>query len=134
MNDKELQIVNFEQAQRLKAAGFDWEGYCAYRIVNNEFGDESKEVVPYQGKALDDYALAPTVALALKWFRDVKGIKFTINLDYAYENGFKAYYYEYKIEYACGITTSKQFRTFHEKYAYEAAESALLDKLLIINK
>jgi len=128
MNDKQLQLVSFSQAKRLKAAGFDWEIY-EYYLPNGAFVDGGMRE---NFNRTRDYFSAPTVALALKWMRDVKGIKFTINLDYAYENGLKVYYYEHRIEYAYGIYTSKQFRTFHEKHAYKAAESALLDKLLDI--
>ena len=71
---KSLQIVSFGQAQRLKAAGFDWE---SYGDVYSDVG----ELVSVQ--FADVYETpAPTVALALKWARDAKNTSYTITRNY----------------------------------------------------
>ena len=149
MDTKQLQLVTFGQAKRLKALGFDWEcdklyaGNILVRAGSEDFPlNTDIASIPYSNWNDMDYewndgvqpewVSAPTVALALKWIMDVKKRNFTINLDYAQENGTKNYYYAYKIEYACGVSHSRAFRTFHEPFAYEAAESTLLDELLTV--
>jgi len=101
MQAKQLQIVNFEQAEKLKSKeiGFDWE-------------------TPYFNKKGELSGLyLPTVALALKWFRDVKGMHGYIK----YWSGFGwAYYgssYVDKVKPTLYLT-------------YDEAESALLDALI----
>jgi len=109
MNNKELQLVNHDQAILLKKVGFDWECCMRYeddRLLKSFFSNHN---------ILDDVASAPTVALALKWIRN-KGI--TIALD-------GKYWCKYQ----------KCFNHFEEMLrfdTYESAESALLDELLNI--
>ena len=114
--EKELQKVNYEQARRLRAAGFDWK--CDYYYPAN-----SGEIVIFRNIVNDSgddrYFTAPTVALVLKWMRDVKGI---VNI-VGYHDGW----------YGAFQTGTHYFTEWHEtdRYgAYEAAESALLDELL----
>ena len=104
-----MQRVTFGQAKRLKAAGFDW---------------RQPEVYKPDGKLedRDDWAdmrhdcYAPTVALALKWTRDMaKGIFGWVgHIPYR-----KTWHYYWGIEEVlCDFDT------------YEQAESALLDTVL----
>jgi hypothetical protein len=58
--ENQLQLVTFEQAKRLKAAGFDWETKDTYLIA----GD---------GMTYNVVISKPTIAHALMWFREVHG-------------------------------------------------------------
>jgi len=118
---KELQLCSFEQAQRLKKAGFDWEvGECyfeydkrlgtGYKATNHNFQDSRCRSVS-----------APTVALALKWIRDEKGIVNCIKRDFEYSE-IPVYLGQFKDMYI----------TDYGYDTYEEAESALLDELLNI--
>jgi len=92
MNNTELQLVSYEQAVRLKELGFDY-------------------------KCIEICFTTPTVALALKWMRDVKGIRMGIK---TFESWYSGEYLDY-------------FREYTERTdSYELAESALLDKLLTV--
>jgi hypothetical protein len=102
MEEKELQIVSFEQAQRLKALGFDW------AISRNSY---------------KDLYFAPTVALALKWMRDEKDI--VCHAISEMKHFRLSYKFLYRINYA-QVKSKKEFDTC------EAAESALLDELIDI--
>jgi hypothetical protein len=70
----ELQLVSFEQAKKLKEIGFDWEiediywsdGSYEHNYCLGDWNDEIGEE--------EECISAPTVALALKWCRDVKGV------------------------------------------------------------
>ena len=132
----ELQIVNLEQAKRLKQAGFDWDCFDAFRLVDNEFG-KANELVPYQGSnKLSDYASAPTVALALKWIREnykKLNLYFYIYAEkehygYFINKGVEDYYSEMKKNQDGEFESNKdgRFKT------YDTAESILLDKLLTL--
>jgi len=126
MKDKELQRVNFEQAQRLKAAGFEWE--CDYYYSYDEDYPEIHDEFPQRGNELFNYShyqathSAPTVALALKWMRDEKRLYFDIQHSAEIE---KFSYYNFTL-FEEFWTTSNDYKT------YEVAESALLDELLTI--
>ena len=118
MNENQLQLVTYEQAKRLKDAGFDWETESAWRNF------ESNERVSYS---------APTVSLALKWMRDVKKIYGCVRHNNSlYE---KRILYSYCIDRysddcnheGLSISYAKHSNSF---YTYEEAESALLDELL----
>ena len=117
MKDNQLQICSFEQAQRLKAAGFSWdcnqyyELYCSAYYNGNVANYNDGRTVAYNRTPVIS---APTVALALKWMRDVKG-KYNWSIDCA---GVDDYIYFIDTKIYGGFST------------YEAAESALLDKLL----
>lgn len=84
--NNQLQLVTFEQAKRLKAAGFDWET-LRYFHADGEFLDDDADKSEYNWNSSDvktltwlihgdnhpdeaDVCSAPTVALALKWMRD----------------------------------------------------------------
>ena len=92
MNNTELQLVSYEQAVRLKELGFDY-------------------------KCIEICFTTPTVALALKWMRDVKGMKGFVSYDVRSRLWF------YSIAYT---DLAPSFET------YELAESALLDELLTL--
>jgi len=119
MQDKSLQLVSYEQAQKLKELGFNWEckdcyiyddelnDYYLLNLITQDFNNNKENKY--------DYTSAPSIALALKWFRDERGIKcYVING----EANMGTYYFNDEwdgtIEYA----------------TYEECESALLDKLI----
>ena len=83
--NKELQLVNFSQAKRLKAAGFDWEvsefydGDKLTDYISAKFDSECPLINNYNDSGFDlndgvekEWFSAPTVALALMWLRNVK--------------------------------------------------------------
>ena len=92
MGDKMLQFVSLEQAQKLKKLGFDWK--TEWRIG------------------------VTSVALALKWFRDVKDNRCDVRMHGLYD-------YEFMLSNR-GIIMSSDRRY----PVYEEAESALLDRLI----
>ena len=125
MKDNQLQICSFEQAQRLKAAGFDWEvsttwyihpdvSKCPYIIYDNNRLDWNK----YTKYELS----APTTALALKWMRDVKKRDGFVSVSLG------KYHYSYFLGGWHG--SWDEYHTVGFDDTYEAAESALLDELL----
>jgi hypothetical protein len=121
MSTKELALVNFEQAKRLKKSGFDWETLELYHE------DGTADIWTFDNHNVISYRFsAPTVPLALKWFRDRKGL--FGNIDFAIANFRKGYYYNY-FSFSDKNITGKTEEFFGE---YEAAESALLDELLSI--
>ena len=119
MQEKALQLVSLTQAKKLKELGFDWEVTSLYDMGkdnllyrNSNFGDwnaESKYEVS-----------APSIPLALKWFRDVKDmyIGAVINtIEGSKNGGISKYRY----------TNNRDDTPYN---TYEEAESALLDALL----
>jgi hypothetical protein len=141
MKEKQLQFVTFGQAKRLKNLGFDWrciagynndgkkvyckrEAYYAQAIYANDMAINFN--TSSAGVLTPDYftVSAPTVAQALKWFRDEKGYNMNAlglwNGKYGYRI-FVKYHTEYDIEYQYSITSYD---------TCDAAESALLDELL----
>jgi hypothetical protein len=114
--EKKLQFVTLKQGYKLKEMGFDWE--CDHSYI--EAG-----IVKTGSRTNSDYSdrinrcTAPTVALALKWFRDVKG--FMCCVSYGDNCNEEVMYYAciYHPDFL-----SQEYDT------YEAAESALLDELL----
>lgn len=117
MNTKQqLQLVTFEQAKRLKEAGFDWFVYHWY----NSDGTLSNSTNPHDRNGGRCGLSAPTVSLALKWFREEKKIPCAVrawsNLKYGWE-----YCYEYNHWNA----------SMYDEYDTHCnAESALLEQLL----
>jgi len=115
MNDLQLQLVTFGQAKRLKAAGFNWPCFDYYNANTQQLRwQKSTADFPHYHNRRDDSFSAPSVALALKWARDVKGIY-------------------------CGITSIMQHYAFflegHDGWCigfdnHDSAESALLDAVL----
>lgn len=113
MKNNQLQRVTRAQAAGLLAVGFDW---CTI-LLDNEYS-------------------FPTVALALKWMRDVKGIMLGIHPVWGRLAG-RPYFMFHEISYLYGqLCDIKGVRDAHEAAvngihdAHEAAESILLDELL----
>lgn len=139
MSNNALQLVTFEQAQKLKATGFDWstEHYYIYGIDtslrterycqnNGNVNYNSPEMFrrPSLASDLCPTISAPSIALALKWFRDVKGALY----DMEYSGGTSAHPLEW-CAYIGGDGVDEITNTGWRN-SYEAAESALLDELL----
>jgi len=68
MNNQELQLVSYTQANLLKQVGFNWKCTCYY-----DDGVLKKSGYFYNYNDGGDYCVcsAPTVALALKWCRTI---------------------------------------------------------------
>ncbi|MDR0431177.1 MAG: hypothetical protein LBH58_11970 [Tannerellaceae bacterium] len=114
MKEKQLPLVTFEQAKRLKEFGFDYNAEFCF----DEGGDGKARLglkkMPYI-KIRHKYTLCPTVALALKWIRDEKNMHEIVTA-----------------HTVCFSTESYYMANRKEFDDYEAAESALLDELLTI--
>jgi hypothetical protein len=115
METKQLQLVTYEQAKKLKELGFDWSVDYHYnasvqRLFRNIQQDNYNDD--------DVFHSAPTVALALKWIRGKKALNYRIQFN---EGG--------SASYCRNITNLHRQWTYA---CYEAAESALLDELLTI--
>jgi hypothetical protein len=144
MNDKELQLVTFEQAKRLKSAGFDWHtnhfyGYLGYDYcLADNYQDWNSRKWDF-----DERISAPAVALALQWMRNVKNIHYEVGVNqYCYEpslgSPFNARYdYRYTFKaYKDGEKVASRGNAFQIQDApyksHESAEIALLNELLTI--
>ena len=129
MRDDQLQICSFEQSQRLKAAGFDWESGTYY--LNGSINNGLILVNYNTGNDDDDYecCTAPTVALALKWMRDVNG-----SCDYVGHHKFDVGCRKY-FGWHNGLSVNRSEFRRDEITRFDTcddAESALLDELLNI--
>lgn len=111
MSEKQLQLCSYNHAKRLQAAGFDWPTEAFFYPGGNAdiwvFTDHNKN-----GK----YS-APSIALALKWCRDVKGVICGVA---ATTDGSKY----------VGAYGNKGMRDRCVFSTYDEAESALLDAIL----
>jgi len=112
----QLQLVTLEQAKKLKEMGFDW--FTLHYYYNSNFDNYSLARRECE-KVLESEIPAPSVALALKWFRDEKRLNYSIESDLT-KFGL---HYEYDI---LGITFNKVTKCD----TYEVCESALLDAML----
>ena len=119
MNEKQLQVVTFDQAKRLKAAGFDWKTRGFYHYEN--YGSLWVYKNHNAESGLAALTSAPTVSLALKWIRDTKKILFEITV--TSEHG-----YFFRIWNAEKVNGVKNIDGGYD--TYEEAESAILDQLL----
>jgi len=130
MNETQLQLVTNAQAKKLYHLGFIWEVNHYYPTVGDDWDIiHDLHQTLNVNQLYENKIAAPTVALALKWFRDVKKIIGEIGT-YKYENR-DIYYYFYGIS----APTFKKPVDENASYKnYEAAESALLDKLLTITE
>ena len=122
--EKQLQYVNRQQAERLANLGFDWELYSFYRNETEVIVGETKR--NFNAQEWRDWISAPTVAHALKWCRDVKGIRCAVNYETWWstrDNKEKSYY----------TITIKEVGSKSCGYyeIYEEAENALLDRVII---
>ena len=121
--ENQLQNVTLEQAKRLKKAGFDWSSIYWFDDTYR-FSVHDKERPP-------SFVLtsAPTVALALKWARDVKGIASLVyptasGWCYEVRHNDGTFIYCSQYEPVGDHPGSKRFTS------YELAESSLLDAVL----
>ena len=104
MQETALALVSLAQAKKLKELGFDWE-VLEYYEHDNLIHYNDEEINWNDSIRKYEVYSAPLVALALKWFRDVKYIR---------HNACAFEIYKYTNEYS----------------TYEEAESKLLDALL----
>jgi hypothetical protein len=129
-SEKALQIVNFEQAKKLKKLGFDWD-CCNLYLKNNEL-EENDMFENFNDEIYGGCCSAPSIALALKWFREERELPNSI---YLQADGY------YAIEVFRNVKTDEWFEInrgykFKNRYysdiltTHEEAESALLDKLI----
>jgi len=125
MNEKQLELVNFSQAKRLKELGFEWH-VNVYFVAKNEIDDVDYNTNFNDPVYEDDGVIAssPTVALALKWMRDVKGLE-----------GYVMRIYNKKFMSVINSPHYQKDMPLSDEYlykTYEDAESVLLDELLTI--
>ena len=132
MTDNQLQIVNFEQAKRLKEAGFNWytdDFYIKGKVYHRpEYINKIGRRLSHGSPKFTDWNnweategirfSAPTTALALKWMRDAKNLP---NMTFL-----SAVDKKYRSEYS----KEPRHKIFDLFDTHEAAESALLDELL----
>ena len=111
----ELQLVSLEQAKKLKELGFKWGVFHGYYHEDDVI---IKSVLAVNPNNDDDYISVPYVALALKWFRDVKGVYISIKGDVT------KFGIHYEIDFLGMFFKSPKYNS------YELAESALLDALI----
>jgi len=141
--EKQLQLVTFEQAKRLKEAGFKWGTKHYY---DNPIPNVTQKGLDYNNMVyLPHYAFSgmeynsgentscPTVALALQWFRDAKGFHNGINF---YDVISPEYIGTFQVPRITDVgekryTVRKSYQT-ESKKTHESAESALLDELLTL--
>ncbi|GHT33921.1 hypothetical protein FACS189434_09190 [Bacteroidia bacterium] len=133
MNEKQLQLVTFEQAVKIKELGFNCEV-----PTTDCYNKSGKFVEIYEDfsapffenhNSEENYYSAPTVALALKWFRDAKNIFSTVEFTTeTFKKGYFGKYFSFEDRNVNGSTFDKL------KSNYEDAESALLDELINILK
>ena len=77
--------VSLETAKMLKECGFDWECETHYHngcldSVYGENHDYNSE--RYEDGGYNEYYSAPTLAVAQRWLREIKGIRFYITPNY----------------------------------------------------
>ena len=121
MKTNQLQLVTYEQAKKLKELGFDWELNRYYWDFEHSepqlrYGMETN----WNDTIAKKYS-APTIALALKWFRDVKKIENEVTIVKFSPKKYRGKFYTSDDDF-----NTKLFET------HEQAESALLDELLTI--
>jgi len=123
----ELQLVDFEQAQLLKKLGFDWKTADGWSYFNNSwnitFAGPDTRTQKWEGP-LD--ISRPTVALALKWLRDVMGVHVVIRL----EPSIASTHYIFSTHRTISPTVVTRRSDFGRFATYELAESAFLTKVL----
>ena len=138
--------VNFEQSQILNELGFDWEcsnGYYIHAWMDEprftSYEDCEKEAESYDGT---DYYPAPTLAVAQKWLREVKGIAVCVVVKDISDRFHPCTYYWKESFLSHSATTGKQWSDWFVyglhplKATFEEALSDGLTKMLklIANK
>jgi hypothetical protein len=120
MKTEQLQLVTFDQAKKLKSLGFSYvtsEWYDSRGKIHESYFKTNHNV---DEKSSEKKTGAPTVQLALKWFRDEKNV-----IGHAYYDTDDYTYYFYRQGMYCNI---------YGFDSHESAESALLDELLTISE
>ena len=122
MQETALALVSLAQAKKLKELGFDWE-VLEYYEHDNLIHYNDEEINWNDSIRKYEVYSAPSVALALKWFRDVKGVNTSLFRYIRYDG---ITYNTYSIENVCKLNNED----CNYYSTYEEAESALLDALL----
>jgi len=129
MKNIKLQIVNFDQAKKLKKTGFNW-------YVRDFYAHLVKSQIPKLEHGCNTYNhnndssnniffSAPPIALALKWFRDEKGIMNSVTLS----TWISTKTWQTRSVYHAHIKGERLNLSYED---YEKAESELLNKLLTL--
>jgi hypothetical protein len=119
----ELQLCDFEQSVKLKEIGFDWEGYKYYdnlKYLNH---------APHRSNYNDVSAIvsAPTIALALMWLREVKGLLIYVVDAY---NSTNERHYHYYVRDLNKAETAPACSRHQGNATYAQAETAALTHAL----
>ncbi|MCL2596236.1 MAG: hypothetical protein FWD66_00945 [Paludibacter sp.] len=124
MTNKQLQLCSYEQSKRLKALGFDWKCDWFYNLDRIKIPE--KISLNWNGNCYSvGKTSAPTVALALKWCRDEKGIFNCVYFDLtSFRKGYYGSFYLFADK-----TSIHRTETIS---SYELVESALLDEILTL--
>ncbi len=121
-SQEKLQLVTFEQAKKLKDLGFDLDCNMFYS-TNGEITEINKICVYDKQYAKEFFVYpAPSVALALKWFR----VEYSLMGCVIYDHTVGEAYHHYTYTYTLGARYHKCFDS------YEKAECQLLNKLIEI--
>jgi hypothetical protein len=127
MNNNTLQLVTFEQAKRLKEIGFEWPVNHYYSVPN---GILYQTELFAQCNAASWWLSAPTIQLALKFFREVKGIFASVSFGYLTTDG--DVFLSSSIHDLNGQVDFNKRQDYIKPDEYDEAESALLSHLLEI--
>lgn len=123
--------VSFEQAQKLKELGFDWECIGVYDSERPlgliALDTQAKSPTNWNGSTFVELVSAPTLAQVQKWLRK-KGINIEVRVDYDVFADKDYWVY-------VGNDNSRKVEKIEQNYMfYETAFSAGIDKALEILK
>jgi hypothetical protein len=124
MKEKRLQLVTFRQARRLRALGFKYPVDYYFQLSPGSFSVGRTNEATNMNDRHQCGISAPSVALALKWFRDEKEVTGGVIL--------KRWKYGWYYIGLLDNTVCDSSNVYEEFDSYEAAESALLDEFLSI--
>lgn len=105
-NKKELQLVNFEQAKKLKEMGFDYPCRAEYILRTNwktlkEYSEIHDQRTNSKNHNAGERGIsAPEIALVFQWLRNEKGVEieirpdFDMNEDKTFYMSYTAYYWQ----------------------------------------
>lgn len=130
MKTEQLQLVTYYQSQRLYKLGFNWNVDNYYATIGSDRSAfRCHKSIDVNGLYKDRLS-APTVALALKWCRDVRccvnGIEYYVEQTATTQH---RYSYSGSARDIEGI-----YMRVDNMGTYEQAESALLDEILTITE
>jgi hypothetical protein len=121
----QLELVTFEQAKLLKEAGFDWDVNYYYWKTPGGYWDGDYTPDASNQNTLPHTISRPTIALALKWLREVRKIHATIEPAFNFSRWFVA------IHNADEMVWERIRPSFH---THDLAESAALTHALNLIK